>query len=204
MIPPVSRIALKREKICLRIGFIDFAQLQWYKLSMAPKNFIAVGKIEFETPGFSWNIPHTHFLVNKTASGLYEATNLELILDSVGSSVKESAELLARLTAHYIMEIMMKRRGHDELIEVVDTGVMEDYWREYRKIEVELSRTKRDISHNVDRLRVTAIKETMDEYLKALIYEKAAQEAETIYAALRDKIPDVIALSIEFDSLEAA
>jgi len=36
------------------------------------------------------------------------------------------------------MEIMMRRRGHDELLEVMDTNVMEDYWREYRKIEVEL------------------------------------------------------------------
>jgi hypothetical protein len=111
---------------------------------MDNKRFVAIGKIIFETPGFPWNIPHTHFIVNKTASGLFEATNLELILDSAGDSVAEAAETLARLTASYIMEIMMKRRGHDELVEVVDTGVMEDYWREYRKIEVELSRTKRE------------------------------------------------------------
>jgi len=171
---------------------------------MDNKRFIAIGKIIFETPGFPWNIPHTHFIVNKTASGLFEATNLELILDSVGSSVEESAQLLARLTANYIMEIMMKRRGHDELLEVVDTGVMEDYWREYRKMEVKLSKTKRDMSHNLDRHWVTAIKETMDEYLKEIIYEKAKQEAAAVYAALRDKIPDSISLSYEYRTLEAA
>jgi len=171
---------------------------------MDNKHFVAIGKIVFETPGFSWNIPHTHFIVNKTASGLFEATNLELILDSVGNSVEESAEVLARLTANYIMEIMMKRRGHDELIEVVDTSVMEDYWREYRKIEVELSKTKQDISHNLDRLWVTAIKETTDEYLKEIIYEKAKQEADAVYAALRDKIPDSITLNIEYKTLKAA
>jgi hypothetical protein len=171
---------------------------------MENKHFVAIGKIVFETPGFPWNIPHTHFIVNKTASGLFEATNLELILDSTGNSVKESAQALARLTTNYIMEIMMNRRGHEERIEVVDTNVMEDYWREYRKIEVELSKTKHDLSHNLDRLCVTAIKETMDESYKKLIYDIAKQEAEALYAALRDKIPDSLALSIEYKTLEAA
>jgi hypothetical protein len=171
---------------------------------MENRHFVAIGKIAFETPGFSWNIPHTHFIVNKTVSGLFEATNLELVLDSVGDSVQEAAQTLARLTAHYVMEIMMKRRGHDELGEVMDTGVMEDYWREYRKIEVELSRTKKDISHNLDRHWVRAIKETMDENLREIIYEKAKQEAEAVYAALRDKIPDGITLSVEYKTIEAA
>jgi len=171
---------------------------------MDNKHFVAIGKIVFETPGFPWNIPHNHFIVNKTATGLFEATNLELILDSTGNSVEESAQTLARLTANYVMEIMIKRRGHDELVEAVDTGAMEDYWREYRKIEVELSRTKRDISHNLDRLWVAAIKETMDEFLKEIIYEKAKQEADAVYAALRDKIPDSVTLSIEYKTLEAA
>jgi hypothetical protein len=171
---------------------------------MDNKHFAAIGKIIFETPGFPWNIPHTHFIVNKTASGLFEATNLELLLDSIGNSVEEAAQTLARLTANYVMEIMMKRRGHDELIEVFDTDVMEDYWREYRKIEVHLSKTKRDISHNLDRLWVEAIKETMDENIKAIIYEKAKQEADELYAALRDKIPDGITLSLEYKMVEAA
>ena len=171
---------------------------------MDNKHFVAIGKIVFETPGFSWNIPHTHFIVNKTALGLFEATNLELILDSAANSVEESAQILARLTANYIMEIMMKRRGHDELIEVVDTSAMEDYWREYRKIEVELSRTKRDMSHNLDRLWVAAIKETLDESYRKMIFEIAKQDAEALYAALRDKIPDSVTLSIEYKTLEAA
>ena len=149
-------------------------------------------------------LPGPGFFVNKTASGLFEATNLELILDSAGNSVEESAHMLARLTANYIMEIMMKRRGHEELCEVVDTGVMEDYWREYRKIEVELSRTKRDMSHNLDRLWVAAIKETLDESFRKIIFEIAKQEAEAVYAALRDKIPDSVTLSIEYKTLEAA
>ena len=171
---------------------------------MDNKHFVAIGKIIFETPGFPWNIPHTHFIVNKTASGLFETTNLELILDSVADTATESIQTLARLTANYIMEIMLKRRGHDELIEVMDTDAMEDYWREYRKIEVELSRTKRDLSHNLDRLWVTAIQETLDESFRKIIFEIAKQEAEAVYAALRDKIPDSVTLSIEYKTLKAA
>jgi hypothetical protein len=171
---------------------------------MDSKNFVAIGKIVFDTPGFPWNIPHSHFIVNRTASGLFEATNLELVLDSVGDSLEEAARTLARLTASYVMEIMLKRRGHDELLEVVNTNVMEDYWKEYRKIEVDLSRTKRDLSHNLDRFWVAAIKETMDKYVKEIIYAKAKQDAEAVYAAVRDMIPAGVSLSIEYRSLEAA
>jgi len=171
---------------------------------MDNKNFVAIGKIIFETPGFPWNIPHTHFIVNKTASGLFEATNLELILDSTGGSINDSAQALARITSNYIMEIMIKRGGHDELAEVMDTNAMEDYWREYRKIEVELSRTKNDLSHNLDRHWVTAIKETLDEYFKNIIFEIAKQEAEAVYTALRDKFPSSANLSIELKTLKAA
>lgn len=171
---------------------------------MENKNFIAIGKIVFETPGYTWNIPHTHFIINKAASGLFEATNLELILDSIGSSVKEAAEALAHLTTNYIMEIMVERRGHDEIAEVMDTNVMEDYWREYRKIEVELSRTKNDLSHNLDRFWVTAIKETMDETFKKFIFEIAKQDAEAVYKALRGKIPDSITIGVEYKTAKAA
>jgi hypothetical protein len=171
---------------------------------MDNKRFVAIGKIIFETPGYPWNIPHTHFIVNKTPSGMFEATNLELILDSIGDSAEEAAKTLANLTANYVMEIMLRRRGHEELAEVMDTNVMEDYWREYRKIEVELSRTKNDLSHNLDRLWVTAIKETLDESFKNMIFEIAKQEAEAVYAALRDKIPGSVTLRIEYKTLEAA
>jgi allophanate hydrolase subunit 1 len=171
---------------------------------MDSKNFVAIGKILFETPGFPWNVPHSHFIVNKTPFGLFEATNLDLILDSAGDSLEEAVQALAKLTAHFVMEIMLKRRGHDELREVVDTSVMEDYWREYRKIEVDLSRTKRDLSHTLDRLRVEAIKETMDEYVKEIIYAKAKQDAEAVYAAVKDMIPAGVSLSIEYKALEVA
>jgi hypothetical protein len=168
------------------------------------KRFIAIGKIIFESPGYPWNIPHTHFIVNETPSGLFEATNLELILDSIGDSAEEAAKTLARLTANYVMEIMLRRRGHEELAEVMDTSVMEDYWREYRKIEAELSMTKNDLSHNMDRLWVNALKETLDENIKEIIFGIAKEEAEAVYAALRGKLPEAATLGVELRKKEAA
>jgi len=171
---------------------------------MDNKHFVAIGKIIFETPGYPWNIPHTHFIVNKTPSGMFEATNIELILDSIGNSAEEAAKTLARLTANYVMEIMLRRRRHVELAEVMDTSVMEDYWREYRKIEVELSKTKNDLSHNMDRLWINALKETLDENIKEIIFGIAKEEAEAVYAALRGKFPEAVTLGVELRIKEAA
>ena len=171
---------------------------------MDGKNFVAIGRIIFETPGYSWNIPHTHFIVNKTETGLYEATNLEFILDSAGNSIKESAETLTRLTASYVREIMKRRRGHDELLEIVDSNTMEDYWREYRKIEINLSRTKRDMSHSMDRLTKMVIKETLIEYMKDVLREKAEQKVDEMLAAIQDDILCNVTMSVEYDVLEAA
>jgi hypothetical protein len=102
------------------------------------------------------------------------------------------------------MEIMINRRGHDELKELVDSAAMEDYWREFRKMEVELSRTKRDLGHNMERLFVTAIKETMDEYFKKLLHDKAKDIAEAVFEELRDRIPNSISLSFELQNIDEA
>ena len=165
---------------------------------MENKNFVAIGKIVFETHGYPWNIPHTHFIVNKTDSGLFEATNIQLTLDSIGDSIEEAAKSLAQLTSEYIMEIMLKRRGHDELKELMDSTAMEDYWREFRKIEVDLSRTKRDLSHKFDRIYVAAVKETIEDSIKKAIYDVVKQEAEKVYSAVKGKIPEAVTLYIDY------
>ena len=121
------------------------------------KRSVAIGKIICETHGVVWNIPHTHFIVNQTPSGLFEATNIEFVLDSIGASIDEAARILVRLTTDYVKEVMTKGRGHDELIEAVDSDAMESYWREYRKAEFELSRTGQDMGHKFDRHIIEAI-----------------------------------------------
>jgi hypothetical protein len=53
-------------------------------------------------------------------------------------------------------------------------------------------------------LRVEAIKETVDEYVKEIIYAKAKQDAEAVYAAVKDMISAGVSLSIECKALEVA
>ena len=169
------------------------------------KQFVAIGKIICETLGVPWNIPHTHFIVNQTPSGLFEATNIELVLDSVGSSIDEAARLLVRLTADYVKEVMIKGRGHDELVEIVDSDAMESYLREYRKAEVELSRTGEDMGHKLDRHIIEAVKETWEDDFREIIYKAAKHDAEEVLSALQGKIPTTrIVLSAEYRELKAA
>ena len=107
---------------------------------MQGKKFIAIGKIIMDTPGFDWNIPCTHYIINKTPSGMYEATNLEYILDSIGDTVKDAVLILVKLTLFYVMDIITNHNAYDELKESqLNNFFMEDYWTEYRKMEVELS-----------------------------------------------------------------
>jgi hypothetical protein len=167
-------------------------------------NFTAIGKIIFETPKASWNIPHTHFIVNRTESGLYEATNLEFVLDSIGHTLEESMQTLAGLTSYHVMDIMINGKGHDELIAEVYSPAMEEYWMEYRKIEFELSRSKKDIGHNLDRHFIEAIKETLDENIKNIIFQRAAQDAQSFLDAINSLKSDDISLKIEYKNLEAA
>lgn len=166
---------------------------------------VAIGKIICETQWVPWNIPHTHFIVKRTPSGLFEATNIEFVLDSVGASIDEAARILMRLTADYVKEVMIKGRGHDELIEMVDSNAMESYWREYRKAEVELSRTGQDMGHTLDRYFIDAIKETWEDDFKEIIYKVAKHDAEEVMSALRGKIPAAkIAVSAEYREFKAA
>ena len=169
------------------------------------KRSAAIGKIICETLGVPWNIPHTHFIVNQTPSGLFEATNIEFVLDSVGESIDEAARILMRLTTDYVKEVMIKGRGHDELLEMVDSDAMESYWREYRKAEVELSRTGQDMGHKLDRYYIEAVKETWEDDFREIIYRVAKHNAEEVLTALRGKIPAAqIAVSAEYREFKAA
>ena len=73
---------------------------------MENKHFVAIGKMTIDNLSAEWNIPDLHFIVNRTSDGLFEATNIELILDSSGKSIEKSIEGLTGLTIHYITTVM--------------------------------------------------------------------------------------------------
>jgi len=146
---------------------------------MNGKNFVAIGKMFIDSPDTEWNIPHLHFIVNKTPSGQYEATNIELFLDSCGSTLEDAVAELSGLTIHHITTVMEKGCGYKEFIECVDTEAMDDYWRAYRVIEFTLAEKGRDLSHEITKRINAAIKSRLAEEIKQQIIEMGKQIAET-------------------------
>jgi len=161
---------------------------------MDNKHFIAIGKMTIDSLSAEWNIPDLHFIVNRTPSGLFEATNIELILDSIGSSIEEAIEELIGLTIHYITAVMEKGRGYDEFIDKVNSLAMEEYWREYRNIEFSLARNRKDLSHDIANKVNAAIKNMLAEEIRQQIREVAADVVKTIISNI----------NIQVSTLEAA
>jgi hypothetical protein len=85
------------------------------------KDFIGIGKIVFDSNA-KWNIPHLHFMVDKTASGNYEATSLEFGLVSWSELEKEAITSLVKQTYFYILSVMEKS-SFDQFIKEVDNHV---------------------------------------------------------------------------------
>jgi len=161
---------------------------------MDNKRFVAIGKMTIDNLSAEWNIPDLHFIVNKTPSGLFEATNIEFILDAAGNTIEESIEGLSGLTIHYITAAMNKGRGYDEFIDKVNSLAMEEYWREYRNIEFLLARNRKDLSHDIANKINAAIKNMLAEEIKQQIKNVAADVIKTF----------ITNINIQIATLEAA
>ena len=104
------------------------------------KDFIGIGQIVFDSKT-EWNIPRFHFMVDKTASGNYEATLLEFGLVAWSETEDGAIKSLIKQTHFYILTVMEKS-SFDQFIQEVDNHVMDGYWRRYRKIVFSLARDK--------------------------------------------------------------
>jgi len=149
-------------------------------VSVDTKNFVGVGKMTFDSSA-EWNIPHLHFMVDKTASGNYEATLLEFGLVSWSESLNNAIKSLVMQTHAHILSVM-ERSGFEQFIGEVDDQVMDGYWRCYRTIEFSLARDGRDLSHEMDSRFVRAIKAMLSEETMNSIREIARDNAEVIIA----------------------
>jgi len=155
---------------------------------MNDKHFVAIGKMAIDNLNTEWNIPDLHFIVNKTPSGLFEATNIEFILDSAGNTIEEAIEGLIGLTIHYITAVMEKGRGYDEFIDKITSLAMEDYWREYRNIEFSLARNRKDLSHDIASKINAAIKNMLAEEITQQLREVAAGVVKTIISNINIQV----------------
>ena len=155
-----------------------------YILNTDSMKFIGAGKIMYNNFSPDFNIPHLHFLVIQYEKDMYQAVNLELQLFAAGDTFENAIAELATLTTTHILAVLKDGRGYDELIETALEKTMDSYWREYRKIEFNAAKHKRDIGHNVEQrinnIIKDAIKDTISEKLKIFIKECIQKNADDI------------------------
>ena len=155
------------------------------------RNFVGIGKLAFDSNA-EWNIPHLHFMVDKTASGNYEATLLEFGLVSWSEQLNDAIKSLVKQTYSHIRSVM-EREGFDQFIREVDDHVMDGYWRNYRKIEFSLARNGMDLSHDIDSQFERALKSMISDETKSFILEIARDNAEKIIEEY-DRIPSLTSI----------
>jgi len=151
-------------------------------------NFIGIGKLMFDTSGVEWNIPHLHFIVSKADDGIFEATNMEFILDASGQTAEESIQNLTSLIVHHITLVMSKENGYDLLTEPATSCVMEKYWLEYRKIEFSAARRGKDLGHNIEQRILAAIQSSFTNQLLKDITSKASEMSAEIIEDFKRKL----------------
>jgi hypothetical protein len=118
------------------------------RVSVASKNFIGIGKMAFESSA-EWNIPILHFMVDKTTDGNYEATLLEFGLVSWSENQDDAIRSLLKQTHSHILSVL-DRTGFDQFINEVYNNAMDEYWKQYRKIDFSLARVGKDLSRQMD------------------------------------------------------
>ncbi|MDR0496647.1 MAG: hypothetical protein LBH42_03430 [Treponema sp.] len=163
-------------------------------VSVDDKNFIGIGKMTFDSNA-EWNIPHLHFMVDKTSSGNYEATLLEFSLVSWSESLDGAIRSLVKQTHSHILSVL-DNTGFDQFINDVNDHVMEEYWRHYRKIDFSLARIGKDLSHQMDNQSMQEMRAMISEERKNFILKIAKDNAENIANEL-DKIPSLSGFAFE-------
>ena len=146
------------------------------RVSVDKKKFVGIGKMVFDSNA-EWNIPHLHFMVDRTVSGNYEATLLEFGLISWSENLNDSIKSLVKQTHSHILSVMEKA-GFDQFIREVDEHLMDEYWRQYRKIDFMLARKGMNLSHEMDSRFIRAIKAMISEDTKNFIKKIALENAE--------------------------
>jgi hypothetical protein len=155
-------------------------------VSVADKEFVGIGKFLFDIVNEEWNVPHLHFMVNKTDNGNFEATNLEFGLVSSGDKAEVSVQRLAGLVLFHITSVMTEGNGYKEFIETANSRVMDDYWRAYRVIDFSLGEKGKDLSHEIEKRITLSIQEMFNKQVKDIITQKAGEKADEIIKAYEE------------------
>ncbi|MDR2182075.1 MAG: hypothetical protein LBN92_05280 [Treponema sp.] len=150
------------------------------------KKFVGIGKFLFDTINAEWNIPHLHFLINKSDDANFEATNLEFGLVAAGDNAEKAMQRLASLVHFHITSVMAEGNGYKEFIDIVNSRAMDDYWRMYRVIDFTLGEKGEDLSHEIEKRITRAIQEMFSKQVKDAIIQKAERKADEIIKAYEE------------------
>ncbi|GHV43062.1 hypothetical protein AGMMS49546_23570 [Spirochaetia bacterium] len=172
-------------------------------VSIRDKNFVGVGKFLFDTTNVEWNIPHLHFLVDKTESGVFEATNLEFGLVASGETQESATQRLAGLIHFHIVSVMTDGHGYKEFIETVNSNAMDEYWTVYRVIDFSLGEKGKDLSHEIEKRITRSIQKMFNQQVKDIIIQKAGKRADEILKEYEDLTTFKLA-SVEYTEIEGA
>lgn len=125
-------------------------------------NFVGYGKLILNTSE-DYGLPVMHFLLAKDELGI-QALGLELGIGAHGKDAKEAISVLAEMSAKMI-KTNIEASGFNSIIEIFSSSGAEEYWAEYRKIDVTLAKTRSDISRGmIDMITETVRKDLMREY----------------------------------------
>ena len=152
------------------------------------KNFVGIGKIIFDSNA-EWNIPVLHFMVDKTASGNYEATLLEFGLVSWAEKQNDAIQSLVKQTHSHILHVLQKSE-FNQFIDSVNNNVMDEYWKHYRKIDFTLASIGKDLRHQMDTQASREMKAIISEERKNFIQKLIKDNNETIVNEL-NKLPSL-------------
>lgn len=141
-------------------------------LSVSDLKFKAIGKLVLKNIQ-DWNIPHLHFIVNEADDGIFEAICLELMLFNTGEDIKNSITNLVTNILEYFDNNIKVASDLNKLIECVDTNIMDNYWKQYRKIDCELAKFGKDINNTLEQQIINEVKEkyknTFNDFLKEYV-----------------------------------
>ena len=144
-------------------------------VSVAHKKFVGIGKMIFRSSE-EWNIPHLHFMVDKTNSGNFEATLLEFGLVSWAETKDEVIQSLFRQVAFYIFNTKEQSK-FDQMLEDVDNHAMDDYWRCYRKIDFSLAKSGRGLNRKIESRLIQKVIEMVREEILSEETQKATHKS---------------------------
>jgi hypothetical protein len=174
--------------------YLDEAGKGKTKTILEEKNFVAIGKMFVHIWGEKESIPDLCFIVEEVSKNNFEATNIDLVLDTFGKTIEDSVAKLVSLTGHHISNVLTEGHGFDEFIEAVASGTMDDYRRFYKIIDFTLAKTSENVSSELSR----KINEMLDSNYSKLFVEKLPLLIQTVEARNNSNVIKAEQLIAEF------